>query len=108
MSKLFYEVIANRLGNVLACINLFLVAMHASGLSEWLGLTNLVRVSFLVSVPSRLVSAIVFNERLIPYWSSPSLLPKYTFISLVLIYFQWVSIGWMTQKISRTIRPSYY
>jgi len=108
MSKLFSEVIANRLGNVLACINLFLVAMHASGLSEWLGLTNLVRVSFLVSVPSRLVSAIVFNERLIPYWSSPSLLSKYTFISLVLIYFQWVSIGWMTQKISRTIRPSYY
>jgi hypothetical protein len=105
MNKLFYEVITHRLGNVLALIDLFLIALHSSGISERLGLVNMIRLSFLLSVPSRLASAVIFNERLLPYWSLPSSLAKYSFIALVLIYFQWVTIGWIAQKISRAIQP---
>lgn len=108
MNKLCYEVIANRLGNVLALINLFLIALHSSGVTERLGLTNMFRLSFLVSVPSRLASAILFNERLLPYSSNPAALTKYSLATLALIYFQWVTIGWMAQKISRTIQPNSY
>ena len=96
---------ANRLGNVLALLNLFLMALHASGISERLGLINMIRLSFLVSVPSRLAAAVIFNERLLPYWSSSSSLAKYSLITLTLIYFQWVTVGWMAQKISRAVQP---
>jgi len=105
MNKLFYDLITNRLGNVLALINLFLVGLHASGISERLGLINMIRLSYVLSVPARVGSAIIFNERLVPYWSLPSSLGKYSLLTLLLIYFQWVTIGWMTQKISRTIQP---
>lgn len=108
MTRLFYEACTNRLGNALALINLFLIALHASGTSEWLGLTNLIRLSFLLSVPSRIASAVLFNERLVSYWSFSSSLTKYSLITLVFIYFQWVTIGWLAQKISRAVQPRYY
>lgn len=85
MSKIFYDVVTNRLGNVLALINLILVALHASGISERPGLINVIRLSFLVSVPSRVASAVIFNESLLPYWSSPTSLAKYSLITTVLI-----------------------
>ena len=105
MTKLFYEVITNRLGNVLAITNLFLIALHSSGISERLGLVNMIRLSYLVSVPAHVEAAVFFNERLLPYWSLPSALTSYSLIALSLIYFQWVTIGWMTQKIARAIQP---
>jgi len=108
MNKLFYEVITNRLGNVLALFNLFLIALHASGVSERMGLINMIRLSYLVSVPSRLAAAVVFNETLLPYWSSTSPLAKYSLITLTLIYFQWVTVGWMAQKIARAIQPDCF
>lgn len=107
MSKLFYAVITNRLGNVLALINLFLIAVHSAGVSERLGLINMIRFSFLLSVPARVASAVIFNERLLPYWSFPSSLAKYSLATLFLIYFQWVTIGWMARKISNSIQPHY-
>ena len=105
MNKLFYDVVTNRLGNVLALINLFLIGLHTSGISERLGLINMIRLSYLVSVPANVGAAIIFNERLLPYWSLPSSLAKYSLPTLLLIYFQWITIGWMTQKISRAIQP---
>lgn len=104
MKDLLCEVVTNKLGNVLALINLSLIALHAAGVSEQLGLVNLIRLSFLVNVPSRLMSAILFNDRLMPYWTAPSTLAKYSLISLVFIYFQWTAIGWITQRISRAIQ----
>jgi hypothetical protein len=105
MNKLFYEVITNKFGNALALVNLVLIAMHTSGISERLGLFNMIRLSFLVSVPSRLAAVVIFNERLLAYWSSPSSMAKYSLVTLVLIYFQWVTVGWMAQKISRAVQP---
>jgi hypothetical protein len=105
MTRSIYEILTNRLGNALALINLFLITLHASGISERLGLTNLIRLSFLVSVPSRIAAGVLFNERLLPYWSFPSSLAKYSLITLTLIYFQWVTIGWLAQKISAKVQP---
>ena len=105
MKELLYEVVTNKLGNVLALIDLSLIALHAAGVSEQLGFTNLIRLSFLVNVPSRLASATIFNDRLMPYWTSPAALAKYSLASLVFAYFQWTVIGWITQKISRAIQP---
>jgi len=105
MKELFYEVVTNKLGNALALINLSLIALHAAGVSEQLGLLNLIRLSFLVNVPSRLASVILFNDRLMPYWTAPATLAKYSLMSIVFIYFQWAAIGWITQRISRAIQP---
>jgi len=105
MKELLYEVVTNKLGNALALINLSLIAFHSSGVSEQFGFVNLIRLSFLANVPSRLASAIMFNDRLMPYWTSPATLAKYSLVSIVFVYFQWTVIGWITQKISRAIQP---
>jgi len=105
MKELLYEVVTNKLGNVLALIDLSLIALHAAGVSEQLGFTNLIRLSFLVNVPSRLASVVLLNDHLLPYWTAPATLAKYSLVSIVFVYFQWTVIGWITQKISTAIQP---
>ena len=92
----------NRLGNVLAISHLSLIAVNASGL----GLITWIKYSFAVNVPARTAAAIVFGERLMPYWSSPSLLSKFGLFSVLFVYLQWISIGWITVKIAKAIEPT--
>lgn len=105
MSKIFYEIVTNKLGNALALINLAIIAANATGSSDGVFSPTLVRLSFLVNVPSRVASAVIFSDRLLPYWSNPASLVKYSLLTLVFVYLQWVTIGWVTQRISRMIQP---
>jgi hypothetical protein len=92
----------NRLGNVLAISHLSLIAVNASGY----GLITWIKYSFAVNVPARIAAAVVFGEPLMPYWSSPTLLSKFGLFSLLCVYLQWISIGWITDKISKAIQPT--
>jgi hypothetical protein len=102
MKRMLCEMFTNRLGNVLAISHLSLIAINASGL----GLIPWVKYSFAVNVPARIVAAIVFGEPLVPYWSSPTLLSKFGLFSLLFVYLQWISIGWIAVKIAKAIEPT--
>jgi len=93
---------SNRLGNCLAISHLSLIAINASGL----GLITWIKYSFAVNVPARIAAAVVFGEPLLPYWSSPTLLSKFGLFTILFVYLQWISIGWLTVKISKAIQPT--
>jgi hypothetical protein len=96
------EMFSNRLGNVLAISHLSLIAVNASGL----GLIPWIKYSFAVNVPASIAAAVVFGERIMPYWSSPTLSIKFGLFSLLFVYLQWISIGWLTVKISKAIQQT--
>ena len=93
---------SNRLGNVLAISHLSLIAVNASGL----GLIPWIKYSFAVNVPARIAAALIFGVPLLPYSSGPILLSKFGLFSLLFVYLQWISIGWLTVKISKAIQPT--
>jgi hypothetical protein len=100
-----HEVLRNRLGNDLAIGNLSLIALNASGLTMSLGLLTWIKFAFLVSVPARIMSALVFSEPLVPWWTGPAALIKFSLSTLLFVYLQWVLIGWLTKKIAYAIKP---
>jgi len=100
-----HEVLRNRLGNDLAIGNLSLIALNASGLTMSLGLLTWIKFAFLVSVPARIMSSLVFSEPLVPWWTGPAALIKFSLSTLLFVYLQWVLIGWLTKKIAYAIKP---
>src|SRR5690348_17142642 len=106
MQKTIGEIFSNKLGNVLALGHLTLIALNSSGLTLSYGLIFWIKFAFLISIPARLASALLFGEPLLPYWASAVAFTKFTFITLLFIYLQWIVIGWMTGKISRAIQPT--
>jgi len=102
--KEMYETLSNRLGNALALANLTLIALNSSGLTLKLGLFTWIKFAFLLSIPARLGSAILFSEPLLPYWSNPRSLIQFSFGTLVLVYLQWVMIGFIAQRLARAIQ----
>jgi hypothetical protein len=105
MPNLIHELFTNRSGNILAIGNLVLIAINASGTTASLGLTSLIRFSFLVNVPARLASLIVFGNSLVPNAAWQSRLSGYAFGTLIFVYLQWICIGWSARKISQAIQP---
>ena len=71
-----------------------------------LGLITWIKYSFAVNVPARIAAADVFGEPLLPYWSSPTLLSKFGLFSILFVYLQWISIGWITVRIAKAIEPT--
>jgi len=106
--KDLYETLSNRFGNTLALINLLLIAFNASGLTLKLGLFAWVKFAFLVSVPARLASALLFGEPLLSYWANRQSLTEFTLPTLILVYLQWVLIGCIAQKLSRAFQPPVF
>jgi hypothetical protein len=102
MKRMLSEMFTNRLGNVLAIGHLSLIAINASGL----GLITWIKYSFAVNVPARIAAVFVFGEPLLPYWSSPTVLSKFGLCTILFVYLQWISIGWITVKIARPIQPT--
>ena len=105
MPKLIYELFTNRSGNILAIGNLVLIAINASGLTTLLGLKALIRFSFLINLPARLVSVDVFGNAFVPYTPWQAGFSSYALGTLMFVYLQWIFIGWSARKISQAIQP---
>ena len=105
MRKVLCEIFSNRLGNTLAIANFVLIAINSSGITMWFGLRTWILFSGLISVPARIASAIFFGNPLIPYDRGPAGVPYFALGTLVFIYLQWITIGWIARKISQSIQP---
>ena len=99
------ELFTNRLGNVLAIANLSLIAINASGISAYFSLNAWMRLSFLLNVPARIASVIVLGNPFIPDGPWQTRLSHYALGTLVLVYMQWISIGWIARRIAQAIQP---
>jgi hypothetical protein len=98
---------SNTLGNVLAIINFSLLAISQSGVVPmWPILCRLPKILFLVNLPARMAPASIFWI-IVPDGRVfiPGPVTGDGFDVLVLMYLQWVFIGWLAHRIACAIQP---
>jgi hypothetical protein len=107
MRNFIHSFFSNRLGNVLAIINFSLLGISQSGVVPmWPVLRRLPKLLFLVNLPARMAPASILWI-IVPDVRHSALEPVTGdgFDVLLLMYLQWLLIGWLAHKIACAIQP---
>jgi hypothetical protein len=56
---LFKNILTNRLGNLLAILNLLLIAFNSTGITYWLGWKTSVSLAFALNLPSHIIAGML-------------------------------------------------
>lgn len=104
MQKFIRSFFTNRFGLILAIINLAIIAFVRTGGATLLGMERLKNLVFMVNLPARILS-ITFTATVFgPMNLNGSFLTYYPLDNLILVFLQWLAIGWLAHKIARTFR----
>lgn len=105
MKKFIKSFLTNRLGLFFAIANLFVITINRSGISGLLGLDNFVIFSFILNLPARIASTILFEVILFPKRQFTKFdLNYYSLEMLIFVIFQWIFIGWLATIIAKNLR----
>lgn len=106
MQNFLKSLFSNRFGLILAIANLVIIAFVQSGAATLLGMEEFKRIVFMANLPARIISvmftAVVFD----PQIAKMSFLSYYPLDNLILVFLQWLTIGWAAQKIARIFQQS--
>jgi hypothetical protein len=106
MRNFIHSLFSNRLGNILAIINFSLLAISQSAVVPmWPFLRRLPKILFLVNLPARMAPGSIF-WLIMPEVVIPRPVTGDGFDVLVLMYLQWVFIGWLAHQIAGAIQPT--
>lgn len=98
----------NHFGNSLAVLNLFLVALHYTGIIRWVDLPILISITTVINFPSYLMADALSEIFLMIFSPDGKMIQSYfTFyllVSSVCIYFQWNLIGHIIEKKRKSIK----
>jgi hypothetical protein len=107
MRNFIHNFFSNRLGNALAIINFSLLAISQSGIVPmWPFLRRLPKLLFLVNLPARMAPASIF-WLIMPEVRIPGPVDGDGSAILLLIYLQWLFIGWLAHRIACAIKPAH-
>lgn len=108
MQNFLRSLFTNRFGLILAIINLALITFVRSGGAALLGMEQFKNQVFMMNLPARLVSVIFTGlvfEPMRP--GNRSFLTYYPLDMVILVFLQWLLIGWLAQKIAKAIRSGW-
>ena len=100
---------SNRIGKYLAVTNFLLIAVSRSEIIRFLEIENLKTLAFLLNLPARIVTSVLFYNFFTPEKRLIIFLDKdvYPLEMLVFVFLQWLFIGWLVQTIARAVRPTH-
>lgn len=105
MQNFLRSLFTNRFGLTLAIINLAIITFVRSGAATLLGMEQFKNLVFMVNLPARVISVMFTAAVFEPMWpGGGSYITYYPLDMLILVFLQWLFIGWLAQKIASAVR----